>query len=181
MPTPKFGYGMERGSILLMVLMMFFLVSFLSVATIELGLMEFKSSHYDFQAGQAQQAVDAGVDWGLEKIYAELTLPANLMAPSLPSRLACSSQIIYLDVGGKTCEVRIGEVMNISNQSTAPDSCTYEFTSTGIFEGAYRKVTVQAIYYFNGGYQDMDSYGNILFMPREYLNRGKIISYQNAI
>jgi len=179
MPTPKLEYSVERGSIMLMVLMMFFLVSILSVATIELGLMEFKSSHFGFQAGQAQQAVDAGVDWGLEKIYEELTMPANLIAPSLPASLTCSSQIIYLNAGDKTCEVSIGEVINRSNQPTG--SCTYEFTASGLFEGACRKVTVQATYYFNGGYQYINSDGNISFMPREFVNRGKIISYQTTI
>jgi len=179
MPIQKLKY--ERGSIMIMVLIMFLLVSFLSVAAVELGLMEFKSSHYDFQAGQAQQAADAGVDWGLEEIYTELTRPANLELPSLPSLLTCSRQTMYLDVGKKTSEVSIGEVMNKNSQSTAAGSCTYEFTSTGIFEGAYRKVTVQAAYDFTGGYQYTNSDGKISFMPREYLNRGKIIFYQTSI
>ncbi len=179
MPIQKLNY--ERGSIMIMVLIMFLLVSILSIATIELGIMEFKSSHYDFQAGQAQQAADAGVDWGLEKIYAELTLPANLVVPSLPSPLTCSRQTMYFDVGEKTSEVSIGEVMNKTSQSAAAGSCTYEFTSTGIFEGACRKVTVQAAYDFTGGYQYTNSDGKISFIPREYLNRGKIIYYQTSI
>jgi len=181
MPIPKVGSVYEQGSIMLMVLMMFLLVSFLGIATIEVGMMEYKSSHYDFETGQALQAVDAGVDWGLEKIYSELTLPANLMVEKLPSPLICSNQIMYLNVDEKTCEVSIGKVINKNNQSIPVGSCTYEFTSTGIFEGARKKVTVQATYYFTGGYQYTNPDGNISFIPREYLNRGEIISYQTAI
>ena len=180
MPIQRFRYGYERGSVLLMVLIMFILVSFLSIAAVDLGLMEVKSSHYDFEAGQAQQAADAGVDWGLEKIYAELTLPANLAIASLPSRLICSNQTMYLNVDDKTCDISIGEVINKTSPSTAEGLCTYEFTSTGIFEGACKKLTVQATYYFTGGYTYINAFGATSFMPREYQNRGEIIYYQNS-
>lgn len=181
MPIQKLEYGHEHGSIMLMVLFMFLLVSFLGVATVELGMMEVKSSHYDFEAGQAQQAVDAGVEWGLENIYAELTLPANLIIACLPSPLICSNQVMYLNVDDKTCDVSIGEVINKTTQSNATGSCTYEFTSAGMFDGACKKVTVQATYYFTGGYEYTNIDGNILFMPREYQNRGEIIYYQASI
>lgn len=166
---------------MLTVLIMFILVSLLGVSALELGLMEVKSCHYDNEAGQAQQAADAGVDWGLEQIYAELILPANLIITSLPSRLICSNQTMYLNVGDKNCEVRIGEVINITSLSGAAGTCTYEFTSTGIFEGACKKLTVQATYYFAGGYTFTDIDGNVSFMPREYQNRGEIIYYQTSI
>lgn len=181
MRIPKFIDGYERGSIMLMVLFLFLLVSFLGVSAVELGVMEVKSSHYDFAAGQAQQAVDAGVDWGLERIYAELNLPVNLITATLPSQLNCSNQVMGLNVADKTCAVSIGEVTNITNQSNDPGSCTYEFTSSGIFESACKRVTVKATYYFTGGYEYLNTDGSISFMPREYQNRGDIIYYQASI
>ncbi len=174
-------YDRERGSIMLMALMMLLLVSCLGYAIIELGLIEYKSSHYDYQAAQAQQAADAGVDWGLESIYVELTLPANLTTPALPAQMSCGNQTIGLETGTKTCEIAVGDIINKSVQAGPPGSYTCEFTITATFEGACRQVAVQAVYYFNGGYQYIDADGNPAFMPREYLNRGKIAYYQTLI
>jgi Tfp pilus assembly protein PilX len=174
-------YNCEFGGIMIIVLMTFLLVSILAAGIIGMGVMEFRSSHFDFQSQQAQQAADAGVDWGLENIYTELTLPANLIAESLPSSLNCGNQSMYLNVGDKTCEVSIGNVINRTNPLTEEGSYTYEFTSAGTFEGAHKLVTVQAIYHFSGGYQYTDSNGTISFLSRKYLNRGRIISYQTTI
>jgi hypothetical protein len=179
MSAPKLNC--ELGSIMIMVLLMFLLVSFLAAAVIGIGVMEFKSSHYDFQAQQAQQGADAGVDWCLENIYTELTLPANLTAESLPTRLNCSNQSMYLNVGDKTCTVSIGNIINKTNPQNAQGLCTYEFTASGTYEGAFKQVTVQATYYFTGGYQYTNSSGTTSFLPREYLDRGKIVSYQTAM
>ncbi|MEA4923978.1 MAG: PilX N-terminal domain-containing pilus assembly protein [Syntrophomonadaceae bacterium] len=171
----------ERGSIMLMALLLLLLVSCLGYAVIELGLIEYKSSRYDYQAAQAQQAVDAGVDWGLESIYTELTLPANLTAPALPAELSCGNQTIGLETGAKTCEIAVENIINKSVQTGPAGSCTCEFTITATFEGACRQVAVQAVYYFNGGYQYINADGDPAFMPREYLNRGKIVYYQILI
>lgn len=177
----KSEFSYNRGSIMLVVLMLFLLVSFLGIATLEIGLMEFKSSHYAAEMQQAQQAVDAGIDWGLENIYAELTLPANLIAESLPSPLLFGNQTTYLDVDGKTCEASIGEVIKLTEQRDDISLCTYNFTSTGLFGGACQKATIEVTYYFTGGYQYANSDGSISFMPRQYLNRGEVNYYQKTI
>lgn len=178
MTFSKLNYDQQRGSIMLAVVMIFLLVSFLGFAVIELGLMEYKSSCYDYQAVQAQQSVDAGVDWGLENIYAELVLPDNLIVPTLPVNLTCGSRTIWLNAGESLCEINIGDIVSRSVQTGLPGSCTYEYTVTAMYEGACRKATVQSVYYFNGGYQYIDSEGSLSFMPREYLNGGQISCYQ---
>lgn len=178
MSLSRLGYDQQRGSILLTVVMIFLLVSFLGFAVIELGLMEYKSSRYDYHAIQAQQSVDAGVDWGLENICAELVLPENLSAPTLPVHLACGNRTIWLNAGDSLCEINIGDIVNQSVQTGSPGSCTYEYTVTAMYEGACRKATVQSVYYFNGGYQYIDPEGSLSFMPRAYLNGGQISWYQ---
>lgn len=170
-----------RGSIMIAVLMVFLLVSFLGIATLEIGMMESKSSHYAAETQQAQQAVDAGVDWGLENIYAELTLPENLTAEDLPSTLLCGNQTINLDVDGKVCEASIGEVVKLTGQAEETGLCTYRFTSTGLFNHACQRATVEATYYFSGGYSSFNTDGEAVFIPRQYLNRGEISCYQNGI
>jgi Tfp pilus assembly protein PilX len=171
----------QKGGIMLMAIMILLLVGVLGVAIVEIGLMENKSGHYDWEEQQAQQAVDAGIEWGMEKIYLELQQPTNLSLTNLPARLLCGDAEMLLAGDDETCRVSIGEVVGIPGPINDSGSCTYEFTSTGSFRGARKMLTVQIIYSFTGGYQIQEVDGQWAFMPRQYINRGKIIKYGPSI
>ena len=160
-----------------MALMILLLLAVLGAAIIEIGLMESKSSHYAREEQQAQQAADAGVEWGMEKIYLELQQPSNLSTETLPVSLSCGNAVISLASNEETCQAIIGEVVSKTGSGNEVGQCTYEFSSTGLFRSARKGVTVQIIYYFVGGYQFQDGDGQLSFIPRQYYNRGQIINY----
>lgn len=180
MPILKTSAKSERGSIIIMTLMIFLIISVLGTTIVELGIMEYKTSRYELESQQARQAADAGVDWSVERIYSELSQPDNLIIEKLPTQLNCSNGTTTLAVGEESCAITIGNVKRVDPE-TMGDSCTYEFISAAIFEGARRAVQVRVIYNYSGGYDFPDSEGNLSFMPRTYLNRGKIISCETII
>jgi Tfp pilus assembly protein PilX len=172
----KTGADCQQGGIMLMALMILLLLAVLGTAIIEIGLMESKSSHYAREEQQAQQAADAGVEWGMEKIYLELQQPSNLSAETLPVSLSCGNAVISLAGPDETGQAIIGEVSKIGSGNEG-GQCTYEYSSTGLFRGGRKRVTVQIIYYFAGGYQYQDGDGQLSFVPRQYYSRGQIIYY----
>lgn len=181
MPVLKTRADNQQGAIMLMALMILMLVGVLGATLIEIGLMENKSSHYDWEAQQALQAADGGVEWGMERIYSELQQPANLDIETLPALLTCGNAEMCLAGNDGTGWVRIGAVVKKNSMINELGFCTYEYTSTGSFRGARKVLTVQIIYYYTGGYlyQDMD--GKLSVMPRHYLDRGRIKNYVSSI
>lgn len=173
----KTGADCQQGGIMLMALMILLLLAVLGTAIIEIGLMESKSSHYAREEQQAQQAADAGVEWGMEKIYLELQQPSNLSSETLPVSLSCGNAVISLAGPDETGQATIGEVVSKTGSGNEGGQCTYEYSSTGFFRGARKRVTVQIIYYFAGGYQYQDGDGQLSFVPRHYYSRGQIIYY----
>jgi Tfp pilus assembly protein PilX len=171
----------QKGATMFMAIVIMLLVGVLGVTIVEIGLMENKSSHYDWEEQQAQQAADAGVEWGRERIYLELQQPNNLILPTLPARLLCGNAEMLLAGDDETCKANIGEVVGKPGPINAADACTYEFTSTGSFRGARKVVTVQIVYSFTGGYQFQELDGQLSFMPRQYITRGRIINYTPSI
>jgi Tfp pilus assembly protein PilX len=167
----------DQGAVLLVAVVILMLLSVLGTTMIEIGMMEFRSSHNDFEAQQAQQAADAGIEWGMENICLELEQPANLIRETLPTLLSCGNTGVALASNGELCGARIGNVVEKVNQLGEPNWCSYEFTSTGTFRSARKAVTVQVIYYYTGGYQYENIEGSLSFIPRQYLNRGRIIAY----
>jgi len=178
---PKSAAQSECGSIMIMALMIFLIISVLGTTIVEVGIMEYRSSHYEFEAQQSRQAADAGVDWGLELVYGELNQVDNLNIENLPSRLNCGNAEMNLAVDDDSCEVAIGEVVKVNELGTQPNACTYQFTSMAMFGGARRAVKVQVTYQFSGGYAFVSPEGNASFAAREYLDRGKIISYEPSL
>ena len=163
-----------------MTLMIVLIISLLGVVIIDVGLMEAKSSQYDIKVQQAQQAADAGVDWVMENIYSELTTPDNLSVVSLPANLMWGNTNMSFAQASGVCNVTVGSIVKITNPQSDSSSCTYEFTSTGKYKGANKAITVRSTYEFSGGYYYIPDDGSQYFVPRQYLDRGRIKFYKTS-
>ncbi len=176
MPRIKQVARSEGGTILLVTLMVFMLIGIMSASLIKTGFMEYKSSHFENMVLQAQQGADAAVEWGEELIYLELNQFDYLSLDELPAQLYSGNRA--MNIGNTGCSIMVGDIVKINELGQEPNYCTYEFIASGLYNGARRQVKVQIIYHFSGGYETIDSEGNAVFVPREYLDRGKITSYQ---
>lgn len=174
----KLRLDCDKGGIMLLTLMILLITSLLGLVIIEVGTMEAKSSRYNIELQQAQQAADAGVEWVMENIYSELTTFNNLYAVNLPVSLMCGNKnMIFAENSGR-CTVTVGTIVKIDNPSADSSSCTYEFTSTGKFGRANKPITVRSTYKFSGGYYSFVEDREV-FLPRQYIDRGRIILYKN--
>ncbi len=54
----------EKGSIMVFILLVFMITSILAMSLLNTGIMESKSSRFANNLLQAQQGVDAAVEWG---------------------------------------------------------------------------------------------------------------------
>lgn len=174
--TIKKLLGSEKGSIMVVALLVFMITSILALSLLNTGIMESRSSRFAGSLLQAQQGADAAVEWGLESIYMELNQPENLEIYELPLRLECGNHT--LDIGSQGCQAAIGDVIKIGEVGTEPNQCVYGFTASADFNGTHREVQVEATYGFSGGYEIIGENGNPEFMPRSYLDRGHISSCQ---
>lgn len=168
--------GSENGSIMVVILLVFMITSILAISLLNTGMMESKSSRFTGNLLQAQQGADAAVEWGLESIFMELNQPENLEIYELPLQLGCGNHT--LDIGHQGCRAAIGEVTKIGEAGMEPNQCVYGFTASAEFQGSHREVKVEVTYGFSGGYEIIVEDGNSEFMPRSYLDRGKISSCQ---
>lgn len=166
----------DQGSIFIVTLMAFFMVSILSVSLLNIGLMEYKSSQFEKKLLQAQQGADAGIDWGMELAYAELNQSPNLSADELPAVLTCGDT--QLVIGEQGCFASIGPVLKVSESNGEPGQCAYEFIVSSDFIGARRAVKVEVTYSYSGGYETISPDGILVFQPRLYLDRGRISNYE---
>lgn len=140
----------ERGGIMIMVLFIFLIISVLGTTIISCPIMEYKSSSYAGKEQQAQQAADGGVDWGMEKIYAELNENINLQTECLPLSLTCGHAGMILPINEGNAEVVVGRIDKVDEGGAEPNYCVYEFTSSALYEGAQRAVTVKILFIFRG-------------------------------
>lgn len=170
----------EHGSIMVITLLMFLLLGVWGGSIVEIGIMEYKSCSYEIEAQQSRLTADGGIDWGMERIYSELIQPENLGIDVLPAQLSCGDAEMNLIVDSEEARVSIGLVQKVSELGNEPNACTYEFTSTAFYKGAQRAVKVQVKYSFSGGYESINE-GNPYFIPRTYLNHGKIINYEPTL
>jgi len=166
----------EKGSIMVFILLVFMITSILAMSLLNTGIMESKSSRFANNLLQAQQGVDAAVEWGLESIFMELNQPENLEIYKLPLQLGCGNH--SLSIGPQGCQAAIGNVTQIAEADTEPNQCVYGFTAFAEFQGSRRDVQVEATYCFSGGYEIVGEDGNPEFVPRSYLDRGQISSCQ---
>ncbi|MEQ8201985.1 MAG: pilus assembly PilX N-terminal domain-containing protein [Syntrophomonadaceae bacterium] len=174
--TTKIYMEAESGSIMIVTLIIFMIIGVLALSLLNTGIMEFRSSRYDGNLQQAQQGADGGVEWGLESIYMELNQPENLVVYELPDHLACGNN--GLDIGFQGCQASIGEVVKIGEAGTEPDQVVYSFTVFADYNGAHRGVEAEVTYGFSGGYEIIGEDGEQEFVPRVYLDRGRISSYR---
>jgi hypothetical protein len=166
----------ERGYVMLMALIVLLVLSILGAAIIQIGGLESKTSHYDYLSHQAQQGLDAGVEWTMEKIYQELKLAQYADDVSLPATLSFGNPTA-ITVGTNDCVITIGAISRIEQTSqVGENSCTYQFTSTGTFGNATRTATLQVKYIFTGGYTKIVNNKEV-FVERTDFGRGNIKSY----
>lgn len=172
----KMNRARERGSLMIVTLMVFVITGILALSLLTTGILEFRSSRWDGSLQQAQQGADGAVEWGLESIYWELNQSEYLDARELPLQLVCGNT--GLDIGLQECQAVFGPVVKISETGTEPNQCVYGFTVSADYRGAGRTVEVEATYGFSGGYETIREDGELEFVPRVYLDRGQISSYQ---
>jgi Tfp pilus assembly protein PilX len=163
---------------MLMTLMILMVIGLLGAAIIELGMMELKISNYEFRAKQAQHAADAGVDWGAERIYlqlvsrqdeTELPMLIDLQPDMNPQRIGQDLS----DSRAPNFVIRDWRANRVSSVTSNP--VVYRLISTGNFGNAYKKITVELSYKYNGGIIDPITDN---FMERDYSGcRGGISSY----
>jgi len=166
----------QDGVVLLFTLLTVLAISLMATAMLNTDLMNSRINNYDIQAEQAQMACDAGVDWLMELIFAELNQDTNLNAVELPALLECSDQNLSLWVENGWCNAGVGSITR--QVSSRTNACDYDFTITATFARASKKVQVQVTYDFEGGYFQMDDGGNSVFLPRQYTNRGHVSRYK---
>ncbi len=166
----------DQGSIFIVTLMVFFMVSILSVTLLNIGLMEYKSSQFEKRLLQAQQGADAGIEWGMEAVYAELNQSSNLNADELPAVLNCGDA--QLMIGEQGCTAYIGPVVKVRDSDGEPKQCCYELVVTADFNGAKRGLKVEVVYSYSGGDEMIGPDGSLVFLPRSYLDRGRITTYE---
>lgn len=160
------GICNEQSNIMLTALIIFLGLSVLGTAVLVVSSMEMKMSNYAYEAEQAQQAADAGVDWTLEKIYGELQ--NYLDEEELPGSLSLANPELNLGTVNIDNVTRLKQTSNTQGDNY----CIYSFNCTGIYEGAAKIIKTAVKYNFTGGYMDGE-----LLISRSYLNRGRIISY----
>ncbi|PKM78584.1 MAG: hypothetical protein CVU90_00885 [Firmicutes bacterium HGW-Firmicutes-15] len=161
-----------------MILIMLMIISLLGAAAIEAGSMELKISHYEFRVQQAQQAADAGVDWGAERVYLQLVNRRD--DPALPVSIDLSPDINPQRIGPDLSDslapnfvIRDWQASRVSTATSNP--AVYKLISTGNFGSAYKKIAVEISYRYEGGAIDPIT-GH--FQERDYSgNRGVISSY----
>ena len=157
----------NRGSITIIALIIFLALTVMGAAAIEISRAESLISNYYYKSEQAQQAADAGVDWAIERIYNQLLDCSD--DEDLPNSFPSANP--ELPVG----EVKIKNIRILSQQANQDEGnyCAYSFECLGSYQKAYRHVKAIVEYTFAGGYMDSGD-----FLPRDYLDRGIISSYQ---
>ena len=159
----------ERGSVILMTMMVFLILSILAAAIVSAAGMEGKISHYAYRSEQAQQAADAGVEWARAEIYSRLEEQKD--QESLPDDPLDYATTMEIGTEADKARIAFSEASLIKQSS---QDCTYGFTSTGSFQGAKKAVTVQIRYSFT---ENRNTAGE--FLSRTYRDRGRIMVYNS--
>lgn len=166
----------DDGTMMIITLLVFLFISIMSLSLVSTGFMEYKSSHFENMTLQAQQGADAAVEWGSELIDCELNQVECRSLDELPAQLSSGNRTMIL--GSDGCNIMVGDMVKINEISDEPSYCTYEFMAYGMYNGARKVIKVQVAHHYTGGYETSDGEGNLVFIPREYLDHGQVVSYQ---
>ena len=167
--SPKIQVHDEKGSILLMALMVFLVLTVMGTVAMNMASIEYKISNYIYEEQQARQTADAGVDWAVEKVYTDcLQSLSDNSEPSFPSGISWSSPS---GNGLKAVEWSVEFPVNSAQILTTSTGYSCQFISTGRFAGVSQSIEVTVIYAYN------DYFLNNIFQSREYA-RGHIDSYK---
>lgn len=161
----------SRGYIMIYVIAGCVLISLIGSMIVNLAGLESKTCRYSTRLSQAQEAARAGVEWGLEEIFASLRneadrqeLPTVLLTPGPHSILTDESTPI-----GFILEFP-GAVLASSDQG----SCTYTMYCTGYDHTCRRTLRAQCRYRFASIYEPRAD-GGLGLKCRVFTDRGRII------
>ena len=179
MPKLRLDKNAESGHTMLIALMTFMIISLLGTIIVEVGNMEYKSSYYDYELQQAQQAADAGIDWATESIYLQLVTAQNDtdLPPACDLQPDSQPQKIGPEIAASRAanfEISNWHAVRISEARSNP--AVYEFIAIGHFGNAHRTIAVEGAYWYTDTLIDSNSGTG---QGRHYSsNRGYICSYR---
>lgn len=161
----------QQGSIILIVLMFFLMISIMGAAILEMCITEAKIADNVFHAEQASLAVEAGIEYA--RVLSYNTLVANSGIEQIPRYIINQAQKIILDETGEVFFIL--ESPGILLVSENENSCIYKLSCRGQCQKAERKAQISIIFAFTNVYSDEGENKEFLF--RELLTRGKILEY----
>jgi Tfp pilus assembly protein PilX len=159
----------EQGSIILMTLLIFSIVSILILLIMQLSAQEMHMSEYYFRSQQAQQLADAILEQRCAEIVQVLKTDYNdsQTIPELPLgwREKCTN--ITTGSGEGQCQTDFLDI------KTGPDYCSYKIKCVGYFENASKKIETIVTIHFEDSYNTSRE-----FLYRTYTDNGVIASYK---
>jgi len=152
----------EQGSIMLMALMIFLILSVLGTALIGMARMELQTSDYAIKVQQARQAADAGVEWAMRKIYVDILKDRHDNNPPPPPSFSGETWPKIIGEGSGQPEFTISDYDSQPKNDPINHTYSYKFTSIGTYKGASMTVDVTVAYSY------WDTYEGEVFKSREY-------------
>lgn len=161
--------NIEQGSIILMTLLIFFIVSILLMLILQLSSMEMHMSQYYFRSQQAQQLADATLEQRCAEINQCLisNYTNDKFLPDLP--LGWRENWTELSTGSGQGR---SQTLFLTSE-TGTDYCRYRLECVGCFENATKSVEADLTFHFTDNYSSKQK-----FISRTFLDKGKITSYK---
>ena len=159
----------DQGSIILMSLLIFFIISLLSMLILQLSAMEMHMSRYYFRSQQAQQLADAILEQRCAEISQCLRsdYTDDQFLPALP--LGWREDWTELSIGSG--QGRCQTLFLSSEPGTG--YCRYRLRCIGCFENATKSVEADLTFHFTNNYNSKQK-----FLSRTFLDKGEITSYK---
>ncbi|MGI6453326.1 MAG: hypothetical protein ACOX0E_07690 [Syntrophomonadaceae bacterium] len=129
----------EKGSLLLMALILLITFSVLVTAITNMASLEYRMNDMALKDQQAQQMADAGVDWAMENIY------QILLAHGDPLNPASWINGMQMNMAGLT-GAGFSIILHPEDIETNGDYYIYGFTSNGYFGGVTKKARIKVQY-----------------------------------
>jgi hypothetical protein len=164
----------QQGSVLIYCLLLLSLIAVIGFTMHSLVYMEIKMSLYEQRASQARELAEAASLLTIEEIT--LLLHDNYCEVyQLPKTVDLGNSLPIVFSEDKVMQTGI-----IALVSQNKDLCIYSFSSGGMFKGAEKTINTQVAFDFIEHYDyEEDAEGNTLelFSHRDFINRGRVVSY----
>ncbi len=167
----------QRGSILVYSVLLLAFTITISLTMQSAALMEYKMSLYEHRANQAREMAESAAWMALEEIN-------RILRDDFTYLQELPEQIILGDCGPTVfSEHGKIEVSSIRREQQDQNSCTYSYTSSGSYKGAEKTLYIKVLICFDEYYYfQIDADGNLqtVFSYRDFVDRGKFISFEEA-